>query len=370
LPIEAATHRLRVEKTGYQTPREQQVKIASNSSQAVTLSLTPQPAQLELRGAPAGIELRVGDSLLGRTDGSGTFSRPVQPGDQTLKITDGSARRQIAQRFEPGQVVTLDWQNVAPPKAPPQPDPRQIEAQDWERVRTSNSADTIDDFIRRHPDGAHAEEARSRAAQLRPPLRAAAAQQADPTAWDATDRNRRASLQDYLSRFGNGAHATEARALIAGIDKQEADALTAQRAKEQKDKELQDKELGDKELKDKGQEVASRAAAEEQAITRVIGAYEAAYNAKDLKALQGIWSGMPKATVDAIGSTFRNARSITFQLRPLGRPETNGNSVTVNCARSLSMTVPGQRIPTADDRVRVTLERTAAGWVIRSMTPY
>ena len=57
LPVEAKTHNVRVEKVGYETGREQQVKIAERSSGTIVFKLTSQMATLELRGAPAGVEV-------------------------------------------------------------------------------------------------------------------------------------------------------------------------------------------------------------------------------------------------------------------------------------------------------------------------
>ena len=113
LVVEAKLHNVRVEKTGYQTPPEQQVRISKNAPQSIAFTLTPQAAKLELRGAPAGVEVRSGAAVIGRTDGS-PFSAPLPPGDHVLRFTAGSASREVSERFEPGRVVTLDWPSVAP----------------------------------------------------------------------------------------------------------------------------------------------------------------------------------------------------------------------------------------------------------------
>jgi hypothetical protein len=179
---------------------------------------------------------------------------------------------------------------------------------------------------------------------------AAAARQADQAAWDATDKNRRASLQDYLSRYPNGPHAQDARSSIAGIDKQEADALLVnQRVKEQKDKD---------------QEAANRQATEHQAITQTISDFEGAYNRRDLKSLQALYSGLQKS----VGDQFKDARTLSFQLRPMGQPVVSGDSATVTCTRTLDVTfktIPRQ--PPVSERVLVTLVRAGAKWVIRAI---
>jgi len=239
-------------------------------------------------------------------------------------------------------------------KAPPAPDPKQIDAQDWDRARNTNNADTLEDYVRRHPDGAHVDEARATVTRLRQEAQASAARQAEQSAWDATDKNNKAALQAFLSRYGNGAHAQEAHGLVSGIEKREADELAAaQRAKD---------------LRTKEQDQAKQAAVEQQAIVRVVAAYADAYNQMDLKALQSIWSSMPKAVADGTRNQFRDAKSLTYQMTPAGQPSINGNTATIACTRVLRLvTKGGDRLPPVNERVRVTLTRSASGWGISSI---
>ena len=123
------------------------------------------------------------------------------------------------------------------PSAPPAPNPVQVEAQDWAQIANSTNPDDFDAFLRSHPGDVHAGEARTRGSDLRQQARARAAQQADQTAWEKTGLNNREQLQEYLSRFPSGAHAQEARTRLADLEKQAADALAAQRSREQTDRE-------------------------------------------------------------------------------------------------------------------------------------
>jgi hypothetical protein len=251
---------------------------------------------------------------------------------------------------------------IAPPARPDvkpdvkQPDPRQVEDQDWEKVRASNSVDELDDFIRKHTGGAHTEGARARVAQLRQQIQLEAARQAEQNAWDSLDKTRKAALQDFTTRFSNGSHQQEARALIAELEKREADALSAARAaaaEQQKRDEL------------KG------SLADQQAIVRTLGQYESAYNAKNLKALQDVWRDMPKSVSDPLAAQFRYARGLAFQIKPTAAPVVNGNSATVTCTRSLDLTTTdGQKVNSGNERVRVTLEKTGQSWAIQSIATY
>jgi hypothetical protein len=209
----------------------------------------------------------------------------------------------------------------------------------------------VDDFIRKHPGGAHLDEARDRVSRLRQELQAETTRLAEQAVWDAVDKSKKAALQDFLSRYSSGAHSQEARGLIGEIDKREAEAVASQRAKD----------AGD-------QEQSNRAQADEQSIARALSAFESAYNAKDLPALRTVWPSMPKNVGDTLNAQFRYAKSLTFRIRQSGPPVIAGDTATVPCTRALDVvTRDGQKAASGDERVRVTLERTGATWAIRSI---
>ena len=135
---------------------------------------------------------------------------------------------------------------------------------------------------------------------------------------------------------------------ITTIEKQEAEDLAAaQRANEQ----------------------ASRNAEDSTAILNTLSEFQTAFNGKNLAALQGIWTGMPKNTAESYRAEFRNARSLEFRLTPTGHVTINGNSATVICTRSqLFIAKNGERPPPSNDRVRVTLDRAGSRWVIRAIS--
>lgn len=199
------------------------------------------------------------------------------------------------------------------------------------------------------------EEARTRATQIRQQAQVNAARLAEQTAWNALDKTRKSAVQEFLQRYGNGAHAQDARALIAGMEKEEADAdaAAAARLREAREREAKEKEAAD------------RAASDEQSISRTLSAFEAAYNRKDLAGLATIWSSLPRETYR---TQFGDARALAFQLRPTGKPAVSGDTATVDCTRILSITTSGQRVPAATERVRVTLSRAPSGWLIQNIT--
>ena len=361
IPVDVGQYSIRVEKDGFQKSNAVTVSIGKGEEKRVEMSLAPLTSVLEIAGAVPGARVMVDGSLAGEADGNGAAKLQVKPGSHAIELskTDYAPARFSAE-FAPGATVHPDRTQVAMARSirpPPPPDPAQIETQDWDRIRDSNAVSDFDDFLNRHAKGAHALDARAKANRLRQQQQENAARQSDQTAWDGTDKTRKASLQDYLSRFGNGAHAADARTLIAGLDSAEAQAA-AQRARDQSEKERRSKE-----------EAAN--GADEQAIERTIGAFEAAFNGMDLKVLQATWTDMPKPTADIYRNQFGFSKSVTYQLRPIGRASINGASAVINCNRALALTPKsGEKLPPRSDQVRVALERSGANWVIRSITPY
>jgi len=281
--------------------------------------------------------------------------KPDNP-PQSADKTPAPAR---PEQLRPGKAVRLERRQVAmatvakpvpvqvpvPAPAPP-PDPKQIDAQEWAQVANSTNLDDFDSFIRNHPGSAHLEQARGRAAELRQQARARAAQQLDQTAWEKVDQKNREQLEDYLSRFPSGMHTQEARARLADAERQAAEALAAQRSREQKEQEQ------------------ARHAAEQQAILGILREFEAAYNRRDLAALQRIWKALPVTTYR---QQFRDAKDLTFQLQLMGQPEIAGNSAIANCTRTISYKGQSGGLQTHSEHVKLTLTREQSGWVIRAI---
>lgn len=174
-PLQSATYQVHVEKTGYQSPPDRRVTIGTGVVERVAFTLIPRAATVVVRGAPAGVDLWVGATLLGRTDGSALFSASIQPGDQALLVIQGSAKRQIPIRTKPDETMTFDWREIAPPSLRTQ-------------ASTANPVQPID-FV-----------------------------DLDDRAWAHTNSRDVQALQSYLERFQQGRHKDEAVASIRRIE--------------------------------------------------------------------------------------------------------------------------------------------------------
>jgi len=108
--------------------------------------------------------------------------------------------------------------------------------------------------------------------------------------------------------------------------------------------------------------------AENLAISSALKDYQAAYEHKDLGALQAIWPSIPKQVLEGIRGSFRDASEVSMDLRPLSEPKVSGTTATVVCDRNLRQVIL-KRVLQASSRVRIVLIRSGAGWTIQSVDP-
>jgi LPS O-antigen subunit length determinant protein (WzzB/FepE family) len=80
---------------------------------------------------------------------------------------------------------------------------------DWKKADSQNTVAAYQDFLKQHPNDAHASQATQRIQSL----------QDDQTWADAQKANTTDSLQQYLQKYPSGTHATDAKTLIAGLDR-------------------------------------------------------------------------------------------------------------------------------------------------------
>ena len=357
LPLEVGSYAIRVEKDGFQATPAQTIDVSKGAEKRVTFSLTAIPAGLEIAGALPGAQVRIDQRAAGQIAPNGTFkSDSIAAGHHTIElVSEGYNPARIEVDLANGKTARVDGARVQMARINRPPPPPDVEAQDWERVRTAG-ADELDAFIRKHPSGPHTDEARTRAAGLRQQ----AQKNSEESAWAAVDKNKKSALEDFASAHPNSPHVWEARAAITRLDRLDAEAAAAaQRAK-------------DKDRTDREQQQSNRSAgAQQEAIKRALTAYEAAYSRMDIQGVRSSWSGIPENTAQTISRQFQFAKSVTMTLKPLGPATIAADGATVNCDRTLSVTPKdSKRAIDNTDHVRVTLAPAGSGWTIRAITPY
>ena len=351
IPAGATEHTIRVAKAGYHAePPEMRVQLAKGDQFQALFQLTPEPARLLISNQLPGATVSIDGSRAGTVGPDGAFSVQVPAGDHRIEFSkDGYLPADVRRSFEPGQRIIIgrsDAPLVAkaanPPPAqvaqPPKPDPNAAEQDDWQRIAGTQTMAQLENFLRNHPAGIHRDEAQARLKELRQQQANAEREEA----WNSVDKNNEADLQQFLSKYGEGSHGQEAQTMIEAIRKKQTDDVAiAQQTSDLK------------------------------AIRNTLSQFEAAYNRRDLVALQRLWNGMPKSIVETYRGQFRDAKALAFQLKPEGSFSLAGDSATATCIRTLDFTARnGQHPPESNERVRVTLDRAGSQWVIRAITPF
>ena len=376
VPLEAKkTYTVRVEKPGYETGRDQLVRIGERATETVVFKVNAQTATLELRGAPAGVDLRAGGRLIGRTGGA-TFSAPVPPGDQVLRVTEGSASREIFQRFEPGKVVALDWASIAPnrtitppapappspsPPKPNQPDPAE---QAWISVSSASDPALVKNYLDSFPNSRHTADAQTLLESL---------------TWSRVNQNDLTSLRDYLNRFRSGPHARDAARRVAelvwnGVNQKDeqgvrsfieqnpdspyrsqAQAILDQFEKQRSDAESRQKQERAKqdEAKRQLEEANKQNDAQRTQVLAVLDRFNTAFAQHKERDLKAMWPKVPQSYIEVL----KTPSLLSFEGSQVVNITADAATVNSNLA---TKTVP----PHPPQPVTLTLRKSGNDWVI------
>ncbi len=357
IPVNVGSYSIRVEKDGFRSSGTQPAEVAKGEEKQVNFTLTSALPVLEITGAQPHARVEVDRRPVGETDANGSFRTEVSAGRHSIGLAkDGYTPIRFEEQFTPGHgPVHPTASQIAMAKLNTPPPPVvDTEPQDWARVNNSGRVGDLQDYLRNHPGGAHARDAQSQIDQLQQQAQQQAQQaetaRTEQAAWDNLDKNNKGALQDFLTRHPGNPHVQDARNLLDAIQRREAaDAAGAEQKKAE-------------------QERFARAAADTQAILKTISDYETAFIQKDLATMQRIYNPMP-ANLREQFKDAKRLRSVSFQLKPTEAPSVTGNSATVVCTRTQSITFSnGDHIAPPTERVRVTLVRMGSGWVIREIS--
>jgi hypothetical protein len=197
---------------------------------------------------------------------------------------------------------------------------------DWARIRTSTDIGVFEDFLRKHPDGVLRAEATTRIENLR---WEAARTSGDP-----------AAVRAYLQEHPGGRYADQARALIAP-----APSVPQPRPPS-----------GGSQTDDA------------EAIRGVIRNFAAAYERRDAKAIAALWPNLQPDQLSSITSSFREARSIRYELTPVAGPEIADGKATIRFRRLIQFEFAGSPPKPVQDDVTFSLLKRGASWVIDRVT--
>jgi len=352
IPVNVGQYSIRVELENYRAPARQTTGVAKGEEKQVQFILEPAPPVLEISGAQPQSHVKVDGRTVGDTDANGYFRTEVSAGRHSIVLSkDGYGSLQFEALFAPArEPIRPSAAQLAMTKLPvpvqPVPERKQVdtEPQDWARVSNSARIQDLQDYLRRHPGGAHARDAQTQIDQLQQ----AEAARTEQATWDAIDKSSKPALQEFLARHGNNPHAQEARGLLEAIQRREA------------------ADAGAAEQKKADQARAAQMTADSQAVERALTEFEAAFNRLDLPAMERIYDPLPST----LRNSIRDYRSVSYQIKPSGPIVVTGDSASVVCIRNLTVTTrQAGRLPAASDRVRVKLVRSGSNWIIREIAP-
>ena len=310
LPLEAKSYQVRVEKPGYQTPREQQVDIASGASQRLTFSLDPLHADAKSEAKPES-----------QADNGG-----AAPAAQEPPKLPSSETRAGPTPAAPSPAVTLN-----------------TEAQDWSRISAASDPAQIEDYLKKYPSGAHKAEAESRLPDL---------------VWGKINQNDAGALQGYLNRFPKSPHALDAArkmddVLWTKLDKSNSQILRDFVAGNPNSTHLTEAKslLNKMDLRD----------AETKGIQAALDKFNAAFQDQKARELKEIWPSAEEKYLSALPG--RGGYKLVFTLRPTGEPEINGDKAVIQCEVSSMTTKPSGQPTTTKNTFNVQLYKKGS-WLI------
>src|SRR5262249_21301048 len=112
------------------------------------------PARLQINNALPGAEVYLDDRKLGRVDARGHFVASVEPGNHQVRFVDGSGTHQKKEYFSVGSLVAMDGSPAIPPASQSPQTQQQADLAEWQRIKNSQDADQVTQFLRRYPDSA------------------------------------------------------------------------------------------------------------------------------------------------------------------------------------------------------------------------
>ena len=368
MPVPSKQYSVTVEKPGYGSPAAKPVEVKKGQLARVSFELVPLESVLSIHEGSPGVRVLIDGQSAGVTGADGSLRvANVKPGSHTIDLAkDGFSPVHLNSfKFEPGGTVTLsrEAQLVAVPaptpaqpaepavKSPPPPDPRALEAQEWNRLQNSRDINQLTEFQHKYPADAYTAQAAGRIEQVEwenlqnspdpsawetfanryPKSQHAdeARRRAEQTDWTRTDRQNPAQIRAFLSRHpGN------------------ADAVAALASAEQ----------------------ASRLDADRRAIGQVITQYQQAFSAKNLDAVLALrpsLKGTP--TEKIIRDAFRDKGPLMLELTPIQGAEVSGDIAVVTCRQDTRQKIQGSNSGGGTQTVTVTLHRSGQSWVIQDI---
>lgn len=364
------------------------------------------PARLQINNAVPGAEVYLDDRKLGRIDGRGNMVARVEPGNHQVRIVDGSSAHQRKEYFSAGSVVAIDGIPVIAPTSQISQTHQQEDLAEWQRIKNSQDADQVGQFLHRYPDsafkgqaldqlesiywtnamasdtsaalsdylaryphGPHSQAATTELAKLewqgiansrdetslenylnRHPTgsyRDQAWDRLNDIAWEKTNRKDPGALRNYLQRFPGGKYAAEAnKELTELINRPQLSPQPPAVTPEQSRPTL---------------------LADDQAeIMKALSSYDRSIETSDLTGMRKVWPSIPPDTIKSWVETFNLAKDIKVSVNVTSGPVIKGSVATLKASQVISFVANGNPRKMTPN-ITVKLKKSDQNWYIESI---
>ena len=362
------------------------------------------PSRLRIHNALPGADVYLDARKLGRIDGHGNLVASVEPGNHQVRIVDGSSAPPRKEYFSAGNVTAIDGSPVVLPVQTQAQ--QQADLAEWERIKNSQDADQISQFLRRYPDtafkgqaldqleniywtkaiasgssaaltdylvryphGPHSQAATTELAKMdwlgvansrdetslenylnrhpTGPYRDQAWDRLNDIVWEKTDRRDPGALRNYLQRFSGGKYAAEAnKELTELINRPQVNpqppAVTAD--------ESQPTLFG----------------RDQAAIMETLFSYDRSIETSDLTGMRKVWPSIPPDTIKSWVETFNLAKDIKVSVNVTSGPMIKGSVATLKASQVISFVANGSPRKMTPN-ITVKLRKSGQNWYIESI---
>lgn len=262
-----------------------------------------------------------------------------------------------------GGAITTTPPPTSAPTPPAAPSPEELEAQAWQVAHSAGDPAQLANFLAKYPNGAHVTEARI---------------QLDDADWSRVNTSDMQSLKTYISQHSTGRHAREASSRIAyldymNLDKSDESALRAYlnehpdspyyaqvqslisaiEAGKSAARSPQPSDTGPK---------SSGVQPETFGITSALTLFNSAFKRKQPKDVKKIWPSVPDEYIESMrqpGATYL----MQLTPNPNAAPEINGDTASIRCDLSITIKRAGKSQETSRP-VKVRLQKVSGSWSI------
>ena len=248
------------------------------------------------------------------------FLQDTVPRQIGIDLGAGKDQRPFAdvRGFKAGELVLakVDPKNLAEPMvaSTTAPDPRVLQLEEWERVRSSRDIKVLSEYQARNPGSPFSEDTARRIEALE---------------WEAAKTsNSPDAYRAFTERHPTSLFADQARAALKQFEQKNS---------------------------------ASKLIAE------ILKSYEDAYRNRDSQGVSRIWPSLGKRDLARIEDFFRIARTVELRLDPVSPAKIESDKAIVQCKRIMRFSDERTQQRSVEDVVTIGLHQTGSQWVIESV---